>query len=158
MSYSDEILDFQEETRQNPEMYLASHGQRLTNNILDTIFFYVIFFLIALPLEILEMGLFGADEEMSGLGWLFSITIYLGYFVITEYYFGKTFAKFITRTKVVTEKGRVPKFWTIVGRTLCRNIPFEPFSFLGNKPVGWHDSISKTRVVTNEYNTRDEYI
>jgi len=26
-------------------------------------------------------------------------------------------------------------------------LPLEPFSFLGKSPVGWHDSLSRTRVI-----------
>jgi hypothetical protein len=40
-----------------------------------------------------------------------------------------------------------PPFGTMVLRSLCRLIPFEPFSFLGSDARGWHDSITKTRVV-----------
>jgi hypothetical protein len=37
----------------------------------------------------------------------------------------------------------------LLGRTFSRIIPFEPFSFLDkNHPVGWHDSLSGTRVVS----------
>ena len=74
-----------------------------------------------------------------------------GYWILSEYFFGKTPAKFLTKTKVVTKFGTKPSFWTIVGRTLCRLIPFEAFSFLGSRPVGWHDSISGTLVVNDTF-------
>jgi hypothetical protein len=34
-----------------------------------------------------------------------------------------------------------------LGRSAARSIPFEPFSFLGGQPTGWHDRLSETRVV-----------
>jgi hypothetical protein len=46
---------------------------------------------------------------------------------------------------VVGELDERPAFSQVVGRTLCRFIPFEVFSFFGE--AGWHDSIPKTQVV-----------
>jgi len=37
--------------------------------------------------------------------------------------------------------------FSVLARTAIRCIPFEPFSFLGSDPEGWHDNWSKTRVV-----------
>lgn len=68
------------------------------------------------------------------------------YYLISEYFFGKTLAKFVTKTYVTTEFNEKPGFTAIFMRTLCRYIPFEYFSFLWS-PVGWHDKFSKTFVV-----------
>lgn len=38
-------------------------------------------------------------------------------------------------------------FAQALGRTFCRFIPFEVFSFLDSRPRGWHDSIPKTKVI-----------
>ena len=43
------------------------------------------------------------------------------------------------------ENGTKPRFGQVIGRTLCRFVPFEAFSFFGER--GWHDKIPKTRVV-----------
>ena len=60
----------------------------------------------------------------------------------------KTPAKFITKTKVITEYGEKPSFKTIFIRTLVRFVPFEAFSFLSpERPRGWHDRWSKTIVI-----------
>jgi uncharacterized RDD family membrane protein YckC len=63
--------------------------------------------------------------------------------------FARTVGKFITQTIVVDEHGEKPHHETILIRSLCRLIPFNPFSvlFLGR---GWHDSISKTYVVNKK--------
>jgi uncharacterized RDD family membrane protein YckC len=58
---------------------------------------------------------------------------------------GADAGKLLFGTFVVSASGAKPAFGQIVKRTLCRYIPFEPFSFFGE--TGWHDSISKTRVV-----------
>ncbi len=156
MSYSDEILDFQEDKYQDPELYLASTGLRFANYILDRIGMYICLFAFFLLIDLLG-GTSLESDDPSGIEVILMFAIMLGYWVIPEYVWGKTPAKFLTRTRVVTVKGEKPTFMTIVGRTLCRLIPFEPFSFLGNKPVGWHDSIPKTRVVTNDYKVREDY-
>ena len=43
---------------------------------------------------------------------------------------GRTLAKYITKTKVVNKDGGKPSVETILIRSLCRFIPFEPLSFL----------------------------
>jgi uncharacterized RDD family membrane protein YckC len=87
---------------------------------------------------------------------LFDVAIPLTYFAALMFYYGvpehlwgKSFGKLITRTFVMSTDGGRPSGAQIFRRTLCRFIPFEPFSILfgGEYPVGWHDSLSGTRVV-----------
>ncbi|HMQ90421.1 MAG TPA: RDD family protein [Flavilitoribacter sp.] len=151
MDHSSTILDY-EPTQQNPEFFLAGTGARLVNFILDRIGAYVFMFICISVLD--AVGL--SDDDVSVLALLIFLFSFFGYWILFEYLFGKTPAKFITRTKVVTKYGTKPEFLTIVGRTLCRFIPFEPFSFLGSKPVGWHDSITNTRVVSDKYVLEDD--
>ena len=68
------------------------------------------------------------------------------YYLVSEYFFGKTLAKLVTKTYVTTEFNEKPGFTAILIRTLCRYIPFEYLSFLWS-PIGWHDRFSKTYVV-----------
>jgi uncharacterized RDD family membrane protein YckC len=65
----------------------------------------------------------------------------------TESRFGRTLGKLITSTKVIAQDVVKPGFGRAMVRTLCRFIPFEPFSFFGAERRGWHDSIAKTWVV-----------
>lgn len=76
--------------------------------------------------------------------------VFLGYAIVSEALFQRTLGKMITGTCVVRADGTKPTFGQIVGRSFARFIPFEAFSFLGGKgfPVGWHDSLSGTRVIT----------
>lgn len=75
----------------------------------------------------------------------------LGVIIATVYYcffeglWARTPGKFICGTVVVTEAGEKPPFLQVLGRSLCRLIPFEVFSGFADRC--WHDSISKTRVV-----------
>ncbi len=69
------------------------------------------------------------------------------YYMAFEGLFSRTIGKFVTGTIVVDESGFPPSFGQLLGRTLARFIPFEPFSFLGSRTRGWHDSLSGTYVV-----------
>jgi uncharacterized RDD family membrane protein YckC len=60
---------------------------------------------------------------------------------------GRTLGKLVTGTMVVDENGNKPEFSRIIGRTFCRLIPFDALSFLGEEHSGWHDTISKTKVI-----------
>lgn len=134
---------------------LASKGTRLGNYIIDLIIQYVIIFLIGVV-----SVLFG---ELTGNYVLYDFIVesdstildyILGYIIAIIYYSliesvtdGRSLGKFITKTKVVNYEGEKPSFNTILVRSLCRCIPFDAFSFLGDDGKGWHDSISKTYVV-----------
>ena len=77
------------------------------------------------------------------LGFIFMST----YYILFEFGLRQTPGKLITKTIVVNEDGSSPTFVNILVRTLCRFIPLEAFTFLGNEAVGWHDTLSKTRVI-----------
>jgi uncharacterized RDD family membrane protein YckC len=129
----------------NPQtLQVASEKRRAVNLVLDSV-------VIDLLLVALHFGM-----AMAKVNSLFkdpfsrmqiSVLILLLYYVPQELFFGRTFAKFITCTKVVSADGTTPTMAQIVGRTLCRLIPFELFSFSASYPVGWHDKFSGTRVV-----------
>jgi hypothetical protein len=80
---------------------------------------------------------------------IFFPIIFLYYF-LTEYFFNKSIAKFLTRTKIVNKKGIQPTVKELLIRNLCRFIPFEQFSFLGSNSKGWHDSFSNTTVIDDK--------
>jgi len=78
---------------------------------------------------------------------LFGLVIAMLYFAPLEYATGRTVAKLYYGTKVATEDGGKPDFNTILIRTFCRFIPFEPVSFLASDGSGWHDTMSHTKVI-----------
>lgn len=93
-----------------------------------------------------------ASESMKILSMLMIYGLYPLYVIVCESAWQQTIAKHITRTKVVDINGNKPSFLRIVGRTVVRFVPFEPFSFLSAKyPIGWHDNISGTYVVPAHY-------
>jgi len=79
---------------------------------------------------------------------LFQLLIFVGsfilYYFLSEAIFRQTLGKMITRSCVVSD-GVELTTGRVFGRTLCRLIPFNNFSFLfGAK---WHDRVSSTAVV-----------
>jgi len=149
-----EVLNYKD-FRVTDEM-LASKSKRFTNYIIDTILFYVLFFLLGGLLGIIAyvIGIEGLVEFLdkleninSLLDRLITSVIFMFFYFILESISQRTVGKLITQTKVVLEDGTKPTPETIIIRSLCRIIPFEPLSFLGSTARGWHDSISKTYVV-----------
>ena len=131
---------------QGIEKNLAGKWKRFVNSILDGIFLLIIIIVIVQLFVFIGLDYLIQDARVYYL----LIVTSLIYYVLPECLHEKTLAKFITRTKVVTVSGSKPDFRSIIIRTACRQIPFEPFSVLVNT-VGWHDSISKTRVVNCNY-------
>ena len=88
---------------------------------------------------------------------LLFIFLYIIYYTLFEKIFGKTIGKFIFRTKVIAKSNyKKAGFGKILGRTLIRMIPFEPLSFLGKNPLGWHDKWSNTIVVYSNYKNNEK--
>lgn len=146
------ILDenFGQEDAEPQQFVMASHGKRVANYIIDRIYWTVLFFLFGLAV--------GATGNYDAIAWMEEINPVLDFFltaiVATLYYTlfeffagGKTIGKLITRTKVINDFGDTPDFGTILVRSISRFVPFEPFSFLGGQPTGWHNKWSKTMVV-----------
>lgn len=135
-----------------PEM-LASNGKRIANYLIDLIVQYIIVFVVAfvviLVASVFELtGLIEAIAGMNSLQELFfGLMIMIMYYGLMETIGQRTVGKLITGTMVVMEDGGKPDSRTILLRTLCRLIPFEAFSFLGQSGRFWHDTIMNTCVV-----------
>jgi uncharacterized RDD family membrane protein YckC len=113
-------------------------GTRFIHLIVDNIVRYLIATLV---------GFFFESAENPALGPILALLTYPAYYVFFEGVFGSTPAKLMTGSRVVAVGGGRPTFGQILGRTFARVVPFEPFSFLGDTPTGWHDRWSGTRVV-----------
>ncbi|HEU4788896.1 MAG TPA: RDD family protein [Flavobacterium sp.] len=132
---------------------LATRGQRLSNFIIDLLMQYVIWLSVGVTISIFAdianssflktwIGTIGVLEKG------FSFAVIAGfYYYLTELYFSRSIAKFLTQTYVIMKDGSKPNYKSILKRTLCRFIPFEAFSFLSGTAEGWHDSMSETYVV-----------
>lgn len=126
-------------------LQVAKSDKRLINYILDFIGVYAFGFIFGFVLATIGQGqiIDNANESLLGL------FLFVTYYLFFESIWQKTPAKWITKTKVVMQDGSKPDFKHILGRSFARLIPFEPFSFLGKNPTGWHDTLSKT-IVINE--------
>ncbi len=136
----------------SPRLDLADNGLRFANYIIDLLFTIVVSFLIGAVIGIVmalidpnSLSIF--EQENRLIDYIFGFIAGMIYYVAFEGITGRTIGKFITKTKVVDEQGNKPTFSMIVLRSLCRHIPFNALSFLGDPGKGWHDSLSKTRVV-----------
>ena len=133
---------------------LATRGQRFMNCVLDILIVHII--LISIGTTIVIIG--DVTNNYNLTNWAESTTIFqrllfwaillFFYYFLTETYFSRTFAKYFSKTIVVTKDGSRPKTYTIFIRTLSRFIPLECLTFLGtNVRGGLHDLFSDTYVV-----------
>ena len=149
MSEDHLILDHEEQelNEHTVEINLASTGLRFANFIIDTVVFYIVTFILFFIIAFFAASM-GEHFEIKDLGfYIISMVLYAVYYFMAESLFGTTIGKRITRTRIVTAKGTEPSTFDYFIRSISRLIPFEPFSFFGNLPIGWHDSISQTRII-----------
>ena len=140
---------------------LATREQRILNCILDLLIVHII--LGSIGTTVVIIGDITNNYELSNwvettttleklLFW--SVALFLYYF-LTETYFSRTFAKYFTKTIVVTKDGSRPQKRMIVIRTLSRFIPLEGLTFLSGDLRGLHDLFSDTFVVRkHEFNEK----
>lgn len=123
---------------------LAGKGRRFGTLVIDYIVFYIVMFMVGMVVGV-SMGAQGVHKVTPWQWQLLALAVLLGYYLFFEGLWQRTPGKFLLGTVVVSERGDRPSFKQILGRTLCRMIPFEAFSFFGQE--GWHDSIPRTKVV-----------
>ena len=133
----------------------ATRGIRLANHIIDHILSLFFSVILAFLIAFLSKGDYFGDSNLVVS--IFAVLFFSRfYYLLFEGIWQSTPGKWITGTKVVRRDGRKPHFGQILGRTLARIIPFEPFSFLTNPhPLGWHDRLSRTLVVSSNATQED---
>lgn len=137
------------------DIEVVGMGTRFINYLLDLFFLIIFNFILGIILGVILAIVAPEKLELLSEGnalleYAFGFATGMFYFTILESSTGKTFAKMITKTRVVTEYMQTPNFSTLFVRSLCRFIPFEPFSFLATDGIGWHDTLSKTRVIKDK--------
>lgn len=143
------------------EDLLATRGQRIFNCILDLLIVHTV--LISIATTVIIIGDITNNDDLAN--WakststfeklLFWIVILFLYYFLTETYFSRTFAKYFTKTIVVTKDGSRPNKRMISIRTLSRFIPLEGLTFLSGDLRGLHDLFSDTYVVRkHEFNDK----
>jgi uncharacterized RDD family membrane protein YckC len=149
-----ELANPYEATTIDPELTMATGTRRFLNHIIDSVIYYLLAIIstvvIIILFELFYPGKISLSED-STPWWIYviGIIIYLSYYTFCESVFGRTVGKLITGTRVVNKYGKTPDTKTILLRSLSRLVPFEPFSFLGSEPRGWHDMWTNTYVVDN---------
>jgi uncharacterized RDD family membrane protein YckC len=129
-----------------PEMKVASTGQRFMTFVLDMLFFYIAGFAV---LAILDR-VFQGDRLANRQDYVLGVVLFILYYLLQEAFWGRTLGKVIAGTRVVSEDGSRISFIQALVRTLFRFIFIEVISFFGGHghPVGWHDRIAKTKVIS----------
>jgi uncharacterized RDD family membrane protein YckC len=123
---------------------VAGKGRRFATLLLDYIGFYV----LALVIGMLLGAVFGANALallQGGWAYLFGVAIVCGYYIFFESIWARTPGKMILGTVVTDLRGTPPTLGAVVKRTLARIVPFEAFTFFGDR--GFHDKVSKTQVL-----------
>lgn len=140
---------------------LATRGQRIFNCILDLLIVHTV--LISIATTVVIIGDITSNIDLSNWAkstttfekFLFWIVILFLYYFLTETYFSRTFAKYFTKTIVVTKDGSRPNKRMISVRTIGRFIPLEGLTFLSGDLRGLHDLFSNTYVVRkHEFNEK----
>ncbi len=137
-----ELIDHQAEVIRP----IATTGQRFLTMIID--FLGYIFLSAVIGFTFTLLNIIDILDQIHD--YIFGILIMSLYYIPQEVMWGRTLGKLIMGTQVVSISGKPAPFSQIFGRTLIRFVPFEAFSFLGGRghPQGWHDSWSKTKVVS----------
>jgi uncharacterized RDD family membrane protein YckC len=122
----------------------ASKGRRFGTLLVDYAAFMALSACIGVIVA-LKFGEEGLDALQKVPDFAFGMGVLSVYYIFFEGIWARTPGKLVFGTVVITESGGKPSIVQVIGRTLCRFIPFEAFSCLSDR--GWHDSIPKTRVV-----------
>ena len=132
----------EKEQKLNVESNVVGSEIRFLNFLIDFIIWLIIAAILTFPLN-------ANDGTQMFLGYFILIVSFIGYYAIMEIKFQKTIGKYVTKTRVVKTNGERPENSDIISRTFCRLIPFDRVSFLFVKN-GFHDSLSKTKVVKDK--------
>jgi uncharacterized RDD family membrane protein YckC len=126
----------------------ASQGKRFANLLVDYVATTAVSFAAGIVMG-LAMGASASESDLTVAGYVVGLGSTFAYYFLMEGAMGRTLGKLVTGTKVVDAHGNRPTWGAAALRTLCRFIPFEPFSFLSKAARGWHDSLTKTWVISS---------
>lgn len=131
------------------DLLLASRTQRLVTFLIDWLMRSLILALAGFTWGVLLPDRVDDLENMSrSADWLLGAFSLLLFYCLFEGFWQRSPAKWLLGLKVVNLQGRKPGWGQIFRRSLVRLVPFEPFSFFGSRPYGWHDKWSNTRVIS----------
>lgn len=123
----------------------AKSFTRLVHLIIDSLLICLLFSGVVLHFSYKKLLVVIDDTLGERFGvWLLVVSFSSIYYLISEGFLKASPAKYITQTSIVNLHNKKVSITNIIGRTLCRRIPFNPFSFIGQP--GWHDTLAYTTV------------
>lgn len=129
-------------------------GVRFGHFIVDSIAFQIFMYFVGYLLEVfinLANPIVTFNLTLALFGAIVSLLLYPTFYAFCEYNWQRTPGKYLSKSLVIDEYGNKPDLRAIILRSFIRLVPFEAFSCFGdNYSHGWHDSWSKTWVVTEE--------
>lgn len=130
----------------------ASSGKRLGNYLIDRISLLLVWNYVLYKPNIALLTLIYKYTNSRELLYVCVYTIAITFFVFTLAIMetvtgGKTLGKYITGTRAINQNGSRLTAKKAILRCLCRLVPFDVFSALGNPSYPWHDRWSKTYVI-----------
>jgi uncharacterized RDD family membrane protein YckC len=130
----------------------AGTGKRFINYLVDIIVFFVVLMMIAVVLAFVAPA---ALDSFEGFNWftarIISLVLYAVYMSLVEIIFkGKSFGKFITRTRAVNLDGSQISAQTAFGRGFSRAVPFCILSAFGAPCNPWQDKWTNTMVIEDK--------
>lgn len=129
------------------ENHLASLIKRFFNRLIDFIAVIVLLLIVNI---VLQGALTEAMDRSKINEYLITGLAFFIYYTLLESLTGRTLGKLVTGTKVISLTGSPLNVGRVALRSLCRFIPFNAFSFFSGER-GWHDTISKTAVVSRRF-------
>lgn len=132
---------------------LVTGWLRFGHYIIDAIIIGVIVFAIEFVLIQLFSTQFFSRNDSNGIFLRFipsidNIIVTVAYYFVCEKTMQRTIGKFATNAVVINQYAEAPNDGSLIGRSFARLVPFEALSCLSDR--GWHDTWSKTYVVTTE--------
>ena len=133
---------------------LVTGWTRFGHYIIDALNIGVIVFAIEFVLiQLFNTQLFSRNDRngvflMSLIPSIDNIIITVAYYFVCEKTMQRTIGKFATNAVVINQYAEQPSDGSLIGRSFARLVPFEALSCLSDR--GWHDTWSKTYVVTTE--------
>ena len=130
----------------------ASGGQRFVNYLIDFAISSAALAGISILLDGYVLNILNSESWLVQhlVGASFAVIYYS---LLESILNGKSIGKFLTGTRAVQIDGQPLTANKALIRSLCRIVPFEAFSFLGNDASGWHDKWSDTLVIDEKKST-----
>jgi uncharacterized RDD family membrane protein YckC len=124
-------------------------GLRLANRFIDLLLILALMYRFVEVLNIYEFDFQIPPQILIILEFIGIIY----YYSVLEVIFKTSAGKCATNTLIVNKNAETASIGQLFGRTFCRLIPFDAFSYLGSSARGWHDTLTDTYVVDSVHYT-----